>query len=386
VEKAAQATSVSSLPSKSGGVEPPRLVSATRSLVNEGFSKGVIDRVTRPRKPSSDKCYKGKFGVYARWCDSQNFDPNKPTLVRITNFLLYMFEEHGSQYQTLTGYRSMLSSTFKHDKLPFDISHNEVISDLLRSFKVQRPPGRSKVPEWDLALVLYSLARSPFENIKNPAQVSLKHLTWKTLFLVLLASGARRGEVHALDYSKMQFNENRSMVTLRTHHDFIPKMGLTRQHCLTDIIIPGLCAQLSKDKVDQRALCPVRSLCAYQDRTRSLRGPDKKLVFVSLDEDKKDDISPSTISGWIRDLIDHVYEHPTEWACGKSGNKTHDIRGLAHTVSFKGNVSIENIVRAGSWKTDSTFFRSYLKDLSMKDVSNLKRLGPIVAGQHVINL
>ena len=50
------------------------------------------------------------------------------------------------------------------------------------------------IPSWDLSLVLLALIKPPFEPLKD---APLKILTFKTVFLMTLASGRRRGEVHA---------------------------------------------------------------------------------------------------------------------------------------------------------------------------------------------
>ena len=57
-----------------------------------------------------------------------------------------------------------------------------------------RPKGRRGIPSWNLSLVLYQLTKAPFEPLK---EASLKHLTFKTVFLLALASGKRRSEIHA---------------------------------------------------------------------------------------------------------------------------------------------------------------------------------------------
>ena len=53
-------------------------------------------------------------------------------------------------------------------------------------------------PQWDLSVVLDALTKHPFES-KNMSSVQVKHLTYKTVFFLSLALGARRGEIHALD-------------------------------------------------------------------------------------------------------------------------------------------------------------------------------------------
>ena len=57
-----------------------------------------------------------------------------------------------------------------------------------------RPKGRRGIPSWNLSLVLHQLTKAPFEPIK---EASLKHLTFKTVFVLALGSGKRRSEIHA---------------------------------------------------------------------------------------------------------------------------------------------------------------------------------------------
>ena len=65
---------------------------------------------------------------------------------------------------------------------------------LLDSFHRDRPKGRRGIPSWNLSLVLHQLSKVHFEPIK---EASLKHLTFKTVFLLALASRKRRSEIHA---------------------------------------------------------------------------------------------------------------------------------------------------------------------------------------------
>ena len=57
-----------------------------------------------------------------------------------------------------------------------------------------RPKGRRGIPSWNLSLVLHQLTKAPFKPIK---EASLKHLTFKTVFLLALGSDKRRSEIHA---------------------------------------------------------------------------------------------------------------------------------------------------------------------------------------------
>ena len=58
-----------------------------------------------------------------------------------------------------------------------------------------RPPVRKLLPEWDLSLVLDMLKKEPFEPIKF---VSLKYITWKTVFLIAITTFRRCDHLQSL--------------------------------------------------------------------------------------------------------------------------------------------------------------------------------------------
>ena len=60
------------------------------------------------------------------------------------------------------------------------------------------------LPQWDLGIVLEALSKPPYEPLP---EVSLKHLTLKTIFLIAMASAGRRSELQALvfDAQYIQF-------------------------------------------------------------------------------------------------------------------------------------------------------------------------------------
>ena len=55
----------------------------------------------------------------------------------------------------------------------------EVLSNLVRSFEIQRPRTKPHFPKWDLALVLTVLVSPPFEPLES---CDFKELTLKTVF------------------------------------------------------------------------------------------------------------------------------------------------------------------------------------------------------------
>ena len=69
---------------------------------------------------------------------------------------------------------------------------------------------------------MHALLKSPFEPI---SRCDLKSLTLKTVFLVALASGRRRSELHALCFDSHHFrqNQDQTLVTLYPALDFVAK-------------------------------------------------------------------------------------------------------------------------------------------------------------------
>ena len=87
----------------------------------------------------------------------------------------------------------MLSAVFRC-QLP-SLSSHPVLRDLLRSFALESAPRQLRPPAWDLTLVLRVLNTSSFEPL---AEVPLRALTQKVLFLVAFATAKRVGELQAL--------------------------------------------------------------------------------------------------------------------------------------------------------------------------------------------
>ena len=56
----------------------------------------------------------------------------------------------------------MISNTVKF-KTGNRIKSNLVLSELIRSFELQRPVQRSLAPKWDLSWILVSLQKFPFD-------------------------------------------------------------------------------------------------------------------------------------------------------------------------------------------------------------------------------
>ena len=122
-----------------------------------------------------------------------------PSVNQIADFLLHLFKERNLQPSTIEGYRTAIVDMVGNSEL--NISKDENLTRLLDSFHRDKPKGRRGVPSWNLSLVLHQLTKAPFEPLRK---ASMKHLTFKMVFLLALGSGKRRSEIHAWLYKNIR--------------------------------------------------------------------------------------------------------------------------------------------------------------------------------------
>ena len=335
-------------------------------------------RIEAPQRRSTRAIYESKWSVFVRWCEEHKVDFRSPSIKQIADFLLYLFQEKHLQPSTIDGYRTAISDKLGNGRV--NIGKDENLTRLLDSFHRDKPKGRRGVPSWNLSLVLHQLTKPPFEPLRK---ASLKHLTFKTVFLLALGSGKRRSEIHAWVHRNIRHQEDWSKVSLYPSPSFISKNHLAKEGpgCVAPVIIPALAPTLDKSLKEDRTLCPVRSLRYYLDKTKDLRS-DKELVFVSFRKSFKKDIVPATVSSWIKQTIGLCYQLSDEQSQNLHQVRAHDVRAFAASKAFQGGVPLDQILSACHWKSHNTFTQFYLKDVAWAD-SELYHLGPVVAAQQI---
>lgn len=361
--------------SASSGPQASRLEVVEQSLCQKGFSQEVSIRVARPSRQSSLAVYQSKWSVFQSWCNRRKIDPFASPSAVVADFLLEKFKA-GLACSTLAGYRTAIAKTLL-PRTGVDLGADADLSALLRNFQVERPVSRNSVPDWDLSLVLNKLSAPPFEPLED---APLKLLTWKTVFLVALASGKRRSEIHALDGGRVSWREDFSVVKLRVIPSFLAKTQLATSPPLS-FSVPALAPSLGPDMDQDLLLCPVRALRSYLDRTKKLR-KGRKLLFLSYKKGFKSDICSATISFWIKKCIRTCYDL-ADLPSGTSFKvRAHDVRALAASLAYLGRTPLERVLEACTWSSPNTFTSFYLRDLEWCESSG-RRLEVIAAQQQV---
>ena len=132
---------------------------------------------------------------------------------------------------------------------------------------------------------------------------------------------------------------------------------------MAPVVIPALAPTLNKSLKGDRSLCPIRALRYYLDRTSDL-GQNKELVFVYFKKGFDKDISPATISSWIKQTVILCYELSDQEALTLHQVKAH-VRAFAASKAFQSGVSLEQIFSACHWKSHNTFTQFHFEGCSL---------------------
>lgn len=359
--------------SKSRKTSSTRLASLRVSLRKRGFSEGATKHLTKSVRDSTSIVYDAKWSIFSDWCSEREIDPFQVTVQQLADFLVFLFESKGLCPSTIKGYRSAISRTIHISGGP-DFGINEHISLLVRSFSLERPRQKTLVPKWDLGLVLSFLKLPPFE----PAEtIDLRFLSYKCCFLLALASGRRRSEIHAFSISDacLRFNRDKSSVTLLTDPAFLAKNQIPDKGA-EPVVIPAL----PSDSISV-LLCPVRILSIYLERTCSLRSVSNSRLFIPIKKGISD-LSVKTISTWICKCISLAYGSSKAELLNSFNVKAHDVRGISTSWALFNSASLEEVLSAGFWRNENSFISHYLQSMATF-AESLYSLGPIVSAQRL---
>ena len=141
----------------------------------------VAERIAAPQRSSTRSIYKSKWALFEKWCRENSVDFSTPSVKQVSDCFIYLYQDLNRHPSTIDGCRTAwppYCTKFRPSQVTLQFSQ-----------------GSSRnLAKWNLAVVLNELTKAPFEPIKD---TDLKHLTLKTAFLLALASGKCRTEIHA---------------------------------------------------------------------------------------------------------------------------------------------------------------------------------------------
>ena len=296
-------------------------------------------------RKNTKKVYLHFINLWQKYCINKNIILYQPTVEQGINFLSSLFEQ-GLSYNRLCIARSALSS-FIFSK---DFGNHFLVRHFMKGAFESRPQFNfnSKIPRWNVGDVLDFL-KNWFPN----EELSLKELSLKCCFLLIMSSGQRLQTLSKIKINNIFFKEGSCSIVI----DELLKHS-RRKIQQAPIEINGF-----KDNV---ALCPLKTLRDYMFKTKELRnnkGIFQEKLFISYQKPHKA-VHTETISRWIK-----VVMHKS----GISKDVTaYTTRSIATSSASAAGVPINSILKAAGWSSQLTFARFYQKEVDIKFDSYLE--------------
>jgi len=185
---------------------------------------------------------------------------------------------------------------------------------------------------------------SYLESIGNNEQLPMDQLTYKTVILLALTRPSRSVDLAnlSLDYRKY----SPEGVT------FTPtKLAKQSKQSkpLTNFFFPYF--------PDNKLLCPVTTLRAYEERTKERRNEhNKSQLFIALIK-PYNPVTSSTIARWIKSIL-------TKSGINTEIFKAHSTRSAAVSSAANAGITTNDILNAADWSSESVFRNFYYKSVN----------------------
>ena len=117
--------------------EPPRLVSRSGQLQEQGFSVEVAERIAARQRSSTRTIYKSKWALFEKYYRENLVDFSTPSVKQVSDFFMYLYQDLNRCPSTIDGYRTAIVDTLGPAGL--HICQSSDLNGLLSSFHRDRP-------------------------------------------------------------------------------------------------------------------------------------------------------------------------------------------------------------------------------------------------------
>ena len=370
VGQSASAASLQPLPPRHPRAELSRVETLKRHFRKSGFSGGAAGILSGCLRSSTSRLCQSRWQICG-WCRGRGVAPINATVRVVVDFLIHLRHDKGLSVSAVKGYSSALNSVLALKGR--DLASSREITMLLRSFLRSVNPVELLPPAWDVSLVLQSSTGAPYE----PLRTCEEHfLAQETLFLLVLASAKRIGELHSMSY-RVSHSRGWGEVSFSFVPGFLAKTQDPSSLAprFEGFSVPAL--PNARNNRNGRLLCPVQAVRRYLDCTAA-HHPRCERLFVTAGRSKKE-ISKTAVSLWLRKTISRAYQlSGTEQPV--PAHRARETRGIAPSLLFKKNFAVDQVMKAGTWRRHTTFMRHYLRDIAHRSLDTF-HLGPVMEAQ-----
>ena len=158
-------------------------------LKRHHYPDTVVDMAANPLRDSSSNVYNSHWKAFALWANNKDILPSDFSYITLAEYLVYLFSRN-KKVNTILVHKASISSVLKLLNPPTALQES-TLHNVIRRMTILRAREQEVLPRWHLSVVLKGLMKPLFAINGTDRHISLEFLSYKTAFLVALASGAR---------------------------------------------------------------------------------------------------------------------------------------------------------------------------------------------------
>ena len=332
----ASASSIAHAPTKPTAETP---AAATKAVYHEtvrqsfeaaGLSPDIIQVLSCSWGEDTHKQYATYIEKWSKFCLQREISAFPATVKDFLELLHGIYSNKNLGYSAMNTARSAVSSVLVIDGKP--AGQHPLVRRYLKGVFHQKPALPRYTATWDISTVL-----SHLKSLSPVKDLSLELLSQKLLMLSLILSGQRAQTIHSFDVRNMSLSYSRVTFTIG---DITKSTGPGRHTQDITFLAYAL----------DRRLCLVIVLKHYLERTLNIRGKTTQLFLFTRKPHTA--ASRDTLRRWAKNA-------PAAAKIYLGIFKPHSVRSASTSFAAKSNLSLEAIMKAGSWFQLNTFNKYY---------------------------
>ena len=338
-----------STPPRSAKLLPSRLETLKQAIRAKGIPPDCTDIIGLAHKKSTIKQYQIIWTKFLEFLTLRNCPEDEIQIGTVCDFLFLHLVQYKREYRTLATYKCALRLPLLY-ALEVEIKCLTVELFMRGSFAFHPPLKAKQMPSWSLDGVLRYLQSEPFEPLETASDSCLLQ---KTVFLILLSSGRRIGEISNLSTSTFI---DKSLKRLKIKW----LIGFTPKHYTPEFSPESPSIKELKLNNEISTLCPVRALRIYLERTalwRSPASPGGSLAPLWIKRDRSSPYSIIELSNVFTNLI-KFYRRDARLSL-KIQIGPHNTRKFGGSYSLEMGTEIKTIIKVMGFSSPSILKKNY---------------------------
>ena len=303
-------------------------MSSVQHLTKKGFSPHAAEVIMASWREGTRTPYQTYINKWKTFCVQKECSFLDPPISQAIEFLTGLFQQ-GLLYTLINTALSALSALLHRmdNNIPF--GQLPLVKRFMKGVFELRPSFPKYESVWDVNKVF-----DYFRQKREVSELSLKELSERLTFLLLLLSGQRSQTIHLLSIASMELFPTRCVFQVKEK----VKQSRVGYH------IPPI---VYEEYPKEPALCIVSHINEYLKRTQKLRKLEHSQLLISYIKSNKP-VSRETIARWCKNVFKSAGIDTKRFSC-------HSSRAVSTSLAAEMLGDFDKIIRSVGWSNAKSF-------------------------------